>query len=171
VDVDGFFEHPNSPKGRKLFGKFVPQNSTAVQTETKKKDGIGEQQIAAKKQILMKSEADEEKIADASLDSTSNIKNAEKSMQGIEEKETKFTKMSEKEKAEKISFCHKVQGEQDETMKLNLEVIGAGSHRTVTVREPSVLPKVSYLSLFLDTMLLNQTILLGNSTTVISSFV
>jgi hypothetical protein len=146
VDVDGFFEHPNSPKGRKLFGKFVPQNSTAFHTETKRKDVIGEQKIAAKKQILVKSEADEEKIADASLDCTSNNKNAGKSMQGIEEKETEFTKMSEKEKAGTLSLWPVVQGEQDEKMKLNLEVIVEGSHGTVTAREPAVL-KVGYLSL------------------------
>ena len=132
VDVDAFFEQPNSSKGRKLFGKFVPLNSKAFQTETKKKDEIGEQQIAAKEQILLQSEADEEKIAEAVLDCTSNKKNAGKSVQENEEKETEVTEM----------------GEEDKTMKLNLEVDGGeSSSGTVTAQEPIVLLKVSYPSL------------------------
>jgi hypothetical protein len=144
VDVDGFFEHPNSSKGRKFQGKFVPrQDSKPIQTETKKEDEIGEQKLANKKQNLLESDADEEKIAKATLDCTSSDKTAGEGEQGAEEKEAEATKVGEKKKPEKRRA---VRGEQNKMKKLIMEVNGEGSPGTVAEGQASCFLKLCNLS-------------------------
>lgn len=76
VDVDAFFEHPNAAKNKKnkkkrLYRKFVPRVANAFQNEAEKKDDghaaddieIGEQQqIAAKNQLWLESDASQSTI-------------------------------------------------------------------------------------------------------------